>query len=59
MIIVGIILIALAWFLPPLGVAVAPTLDHAMWVVGIILVVVGVVLYLGARADRPWGRRYY
>lgn len=59
MIIVGIVLLAIALLLPPLGMAADPGLLHAMAVLGVVLIVVGLVLYLGARADRPWGRRYY
>lgn len=59
MITVGLILVALALFLPPLGVVVAAGLLHAALVLGVILVVVGLVLYLGARSGAPWGRRYW
>lgn len=59
MIVAGLILIALALLAPPLGIVVAADLLHAVGVLGVILLVVGLVLYLGARSGAGWGRRWW
>lgn len=30
-----------------------------LWTIGVILVIVGAVLFIASAADRPWGRRWY
>jgi hypothetical protein len=30
-----------------------------LWTIGVILAIVGAVLWLAAAAERPWGRRWY
>jgi hypothetical protein len=51
MIVLGIILLLLAWLLPGLGI---------LWTLGLILIVVGVVLELLGAFGRPvFGRRHY
>lgn len=51
MIILGIILLLLGYFVPTL---------HFLWVIGVILLVIGVVLLIMGRVGRPVaGRRHF
>jgi hypothetical protein len=59
MIVLGIILLLVAWLLPEL-IPVPPNVDHVLYVLGWIAVVVGVLLLLfGQFSGRTVGGRRY
>jgi hypothetical protein len=62
MIVTGIILLILVWALPqvfPNAAPPVPALEHIGWVIGIILIVVGIVFFLLGRFGHPIGGRRY
>jgi MFS family permease len=64
MIITGIILLIVVWALPqifPNAAPPVPALEHIGWVIGILLIVLGVVLLLFGRfsGHTIGGRRYW
>lgn len=66
MIILGIVLVLLAWLLPQLGVPIPPPIEELFYVGGWILILVGVILWILHLVGRPVGRgiggrpgRYY
>lgn len=63
MIVLGVILMLLAWALPqifPDAPPPVPALEHIGWVVGAILLVVGLILLLfGHLSGQPIGGRRY
>jgi hypothetical protein len=68
MIILGIILVFVAWALPQVLPDVPPGIDHVVYVGGWLLIIIGVILwilsYLGVAVGRgigagPRGRRYW
>ena len=64
MIVAGIVLLIVVWALPqvfPGAAPPVPALEHIGWVLGIILIVVGVVLLLFGRFSgrTVGGRRYW
>ena len=64
MIVTGVILLILAWALPqvfPDAPPPVPALEHIGWVIGVILVVVGILLWAFGRFSgrTVGGRRYW
>jgi hypothetical protein len=61
-IVTGIILLIVVWALPqifPNAAPPVPALEHIGWVIGIILIVVGIILLLLGRFGHPIGGRRY
>lgn len=60
MIILGIILAVLGyWFLPEFVPQFPPELDHLMYGVGVLLFLIGIILFVFGHFGRPVGGRRY
>lgn len=60
MIALGVILAVLGyWFLPSYVPQFPPALDHLMYGVGVLLVIIGVILWVLGAVGRPVGGRRY